>query len=233
MKISIMQPYFLPYIGYFQLMSVSDVFVVYDNIEYSKKGWINRNRFLINGHEQIITLPIKKASDYLQINERELADNKQKDLDRIIRLIASSYAKAPYFKEVIPLVIQILKCEHNNLFDFILNSIILIRNHLDISSKLVISSTIEKTGTKYKGEERVISICKSLSANVYINPPGGKLLYSKENFIKNGIELKFLNPNIFEYKQFNNNFIGSLSILDVLMFNSTQKIQQHLLTSYE
>ncbi len=79
MKLAIMQPYFFPYIGYFQLINTVDEFVVYDNIEFTKKGWINRNRILVNGKDEYITLPIKKDSDFLHVKDRFLAETWSKD----------------------------------------------------------------------------------------------------------------------------------------------------------
>ncbi len=98
MKVAIMQPYFLPYIGYFQLINAVDKFVIYDNIEFTKKGWINRNRILVNGKDEFISLPITKASDFLHANQRYLASNFENEKNKILRKIKESYRKAPYFK---------------------------------------------------------------------------------------------------------------------------------------
>jgi hypothetical protein len=229
MKVAIMQPYFLPYIGYFQLINAVDVFVLYDNIEYTKKGWINRNRVLVNGIDEYITLPIKKDSDYLNIVERELADSF--DREKVLRQIKECYKKAPFFNEVIKLLGDILGFKNENLFDFISNSIKIINNHLDIKTEIVLSSTL-LIDHSLKSENKVLAICKALDAKKYINPIGGMELYSLENFTKNGIQLQFLKSDYISYKQFNNNFIPWLSIIDVLMFNDIN-VCKELLNKYQ
>ena len=96
-KIAIMQPYFFPYIGYWQLMNAVDQFVLYDNIQYTKKGWITRNRFLRDGNAIYFSLPIKKDSDYLNICDRYLTDGFEKEASKILRQIKSAYKRAPHF----------------------------------------------------------------------------------------------------------------------------------------
>jgi len=216
-----MQPYFFPYVGYFQLMNIVDEFVVYDNIQYTKKGWINRNRILVNGKEQFLTIPLKKGSDFLHVKERKLSENWVSDRNHIINRIKASYSKAPFFKDIFPLIEDCLMYKNNNLFDFVFYSITSIKNYLNISTKLIISSNLS-IDHNLKSEEKVISICKLKNASIYINPIGGQLLYSSKIFNENGITLSFLKANFFEYRQFNNTFIPFLSIIDVLMFNSKE-----------
>lgn len=231
MKLGIMQPYFLPYIGYFQLIHAVDTFVIYDNIEYTKRGWINRNRILNNGSDKLFTVPLKKDSDYLDVVDRYLADNSSSELNKILNQIKSNYSKAPYFDECFPIIQEILKKNEPNLFKYILNSIEIICKYFEIKTNLLISSKIE-TDEKQKAEKRVLSLCKNLNADIYINPIGGVELYTKEIFKENGILLYFIKSNSFTYKQFNNNFIDNLSIIDVMMFNSKDRILDQL-TRYE
>jgi len=221
MKLAIMQPYFLPYIGYFQLINAVDKYVIYDNIEYTKKGWINRNRILMNGTDFLISLPLKKDSDYKLVCERELSSdyNPQKMLGQI----RSTYLKAPYFKEVYSLLENIFYHKENNLFKYILNSVNVVNNYLCINTEIVISSTIN-INHQLKSEDKVLAICKSLGANSYYNAIGGKELYSKERFLSLGIDLKFLSSDDILYKQFDNTFVPWLSIVDVLMFNSKEEV---------
>ena len=218
-----MQPYFFPYVGYFQLMNIVDEFVVYDNIQYTKKGWINRNRILVNGKEQFLTIPLKKDSDYLNVKERKLSENWDSERNHIINRMKASYSKAPFFKDVFPLFEDCLMYKNDNLFDFVFYSITSIKNYLNISTKLIISSNLS-IDHNLKSEEKVISICKFKNAFIYINPIGGQLLYNSNKFNDNGINLSFLKVNFFEYKQFNNKFIPFLSIIDVLMFNSKEHV---------
>ena len=113
MKIGIMQPYFFPYIGYFQLIQSVDIFVVYDNIKYTKKGWINRNRMLLNGKDVMFTLPLKKDSDLLDVRERELATDF--NCNKLLNQIKGVYGGAPYFEQTFPLVKSIVRYEDKNL----------------------------------------------------------------------------------------------------------------------
>ena len=227
MRLAIMQPYLFPYIGYFQLMSAVDEFVVYDNIEFTKKGWINRNRILVNGQEAYITVPLRKDSDFLDVRERVLSDTWPIEKQRILNRLTESYRKAPYYKEVYPLVESSLGFEEMNLFKFILNSIALANDYLDIKTKLVVSSTIA-VNHELKAEQKVLSICKVKNANVYINLPGGISLYDKDKFDAAGIRLLFIRPNEIRYRQFENEFIPRLSIIDTMMFNSKAEIKNML-----
>ena len=227
MKIAIMQPYFIPYIGYFQLMNTVDRFVVYDNIQYTKKGWINRNRLLVNGQAEYISLPLKKDSDFLHVNQRYLADAFKDEKQKFLRKIEAGYRKAPYFTDVYNLFQRIVELEEYNLFDFLLNSLKEIASYLGIHTEIIISSNLN-IDHNLKGSDKVIEICKTLKAEKYINPIGGKELYSKGDFLNKGIELFFIKTNEFEYSQFKNDFLPFLSIVDVMMFNSKDKISAYL-----
>ena len=221
MKLGVMQPYFLPYIGYFQLINAVDKYVIYDNIEYTKKGWINRNRMLMNGSDFLISLPLKKDSDYKMVCERELSSEYQPK--KMLGQIKSSYQKAPYFKEVNLLLESILYAGETNLFKYIFHSVKAINNYAGINTEMVISSTIT-IDHQLKSEDKVLAICKALSADTYYNAIGGKELYSKERFHNLGIDLKFISSDYVQYQQFNNAFVPWLSIIDVLMFNSKEEL---------
>ena len=223
MKLAIMQPYFLPYIGYFQLLKAVDKFIVYDNIEFSKKGWIQRNRILLDGKDYLFTLPLKKDSDYLNINERTLAESINKTRDKILRAIDSAYRKAPYYQKVIPVIEECICCEKVNLFDFIYNSLQVLKNYFEIKTEFIISSTVN-IGSGLSGCERVIALCKAMKCSQYINAIGGQKLYSKTYFLKHGIDLFFIKTGEFSYQQFGNNYIQNLSIIDLMMFNDREEI---------
>ena len=227
MKLAIMQPYFMPYIGYFQLINSVDKFVIYDNIQYTKKGWINRNRILVNGNDQLITLSIKKDSDYLNVVERELSESWQKDKSKMLNVIKSSYGKAPHFQETYELISKCLNNPEVNLFRFIYDSIVLINDYLEITTPIIISSIIDIDHT-LKSQDKVLSLCKEQNTDIYINSIGGVELYDKEVFKQNNIELNFIKSNPIQYKQFNNEFVPWLSIVDVMMFNSKEQIKEYL-----
>lgn len=231
MKLAIMQPYFFPYIGYFQLMNAVDEFVVYDNIEFTKKGWIHRNRILVNGNDSFMTLPLKNDSDFLHVNQRFLADNWTQERIKILNRIKEAYRKAPYFQQVYPLLETCFMYPDTNLFQFILHSLQSIKNYLNIQTPLIISSSIP-INHSLKSVDKVIGLCMARKASIYINPIGGQSLYHKTDFDAHEIHLKFLQTNSFHYTQFNNEYVPFLSILDVMMFNSTEIIQELLSTQF-
>ncbi|HOC87074.1 MAG TPA: WbqC family protein [Prolixibacteraceae bacterium] len=219
MKLGIMQPYFLPYIGYFQLINAVDRYIIYDDANYIKQGWINRNRILMNGEPYIFRINLSGASSNKKINEIGLGNNRKK----VFKTIRESYSKAPFYKQGLDLLSLIFSYNTTNLSDFIINSIIRICQYLKINTEILISSYIEKDDS-CKGEEKVIEICKLFNADTYINAIGGLNLYDSMNFQNNGIKLLFLNSFKIHYKQFSSNFIQNLSIVDVLMFNNINEI---------
>jgi len=227
-KIAIMQPYFLPYIGYWQLITSVDEFIVYDNIEFTKKGWFNRNRIIDGDHDRLFTIPIKKDSDYLPVVERYLSDDSQKEITRILRVIQMTYKKAPQFDKVYPIIELCFLHEERNLFNFIHNSLTNVCNYLNISTKITVSSELP-IDHSLKAEEKVIALCKSTGANIYINAIGGLELYDKTRFAKADLDLKFIKTRPIEYSQFSTAFVPWLSIVDVLMFNDKQYVQKLLL----
>ena len=229
MRLAIMQPYFLPYIGYWQLIAAVDTFVVYDNIKYTKKGWINRNRFLRNGAETSFSLPLRKDSDFLNVNKRFLADSF--DRDELLNRFREAYRKAPEFSSVMPLLEGIVLNPVTNLFEYIFASIHSVCEFLEIPTPLVVSSTIN-CDHSLKSADRVQAICEVLGADTYVNPVGGMELYSKEDFAAKGIDLKFLKALPFEYQQAGNLFSPWLSILDVMMYNSNDLTCSQIFKGY-
>lgn len=231
MRLGIMQPYFFPYIGYFQLMNAVDEFVIYDNIEFTKKGWINRNRILVNGQDSFITLPLKKDSDYLDVRDRYLADSWTSERMKMLNRIKESYRKAPQFDNVYPIIKKCILFDQANLFKYILNSLNIVKSYLAIDTPLTISSTLTIDDT-LKADKKVIAICKERNADTYVNPIGGIQLYIKDEFKNESIDLHFLKANDFEYKQFDNKFVPWLSIIDVMMFNSKEEVREYLNSFY-
>lgn len=228
--VAIMQPYLLPYIGYFQLIAAVDTFVIYDNIKYTKKGWINRNRFLQNNTDVLFSLPLKNASDQLQICEREVADNFL--AHKLLRQFAIAYQRAPYFNKVYALLEMIFTYTEKNLFSFLYHSVMLTCQYLGITTTIRVSSSIAIDHT-LKSQDKVLALCTALNASHYINSMGGQTLYTKEAFAQKNIALYFLQTKPFEYSQFNNVFVPWLSIIDVLMFNSPEVIHNTFLPHYE
>lgn len=229
MKLGIMQPYFFPYLGYWQLIQAVDQYVIYDDVNY-KKGWMNRNRILIGGEPAYFNVPLLKASQNKKINEIEV-NHDEGLVQQNLRKIQSAYGKAPYFREVYPLVYQVLTGNGRYLSEYLADSIKLICSYLNIQTDILISSDIPKNNT-LKGQDRIFDICRVLRADIYYNAIGGQQLYSYQAFRENKIKLGFIKSYPVPYRQFSKEFISNLSILDIMMFNSSKKIQE-MICSYE
>jgi len=222
-----MQPYVFPYIGYWQLINTADVFVIYDDVNYINKGWINRNRILVKGEAHMITLSLQQSSQNKKINNILVGSNQ----DKLLRTISNAYKKAPYFTRIYPLVEQLMNDNEKSLSKFLGNSIQTLSKFLDLSTKIVFSSDLAYDRQE-KGQDKIIEIAEYLQATTYLNPVGGKTLYQNTSFRRREIKLEFLEMNNFNYKQFNNYFVPSLSIIDVMMFNNKSEIKFHLNKGY-
>lgn len=229
MRVGIMQPYFFPYLGYWQLINAVDTFVILDDVNYIKKGFINSNSILVNNAAYRFTVPLEKASQNKLINQTKL-NFSSKDKEKFLKTIIISYKKAPFFKTVYPVIERSILYDENDLTAYIKYSIEQVKLFLNITTEIICSSDIKKDNT-LKAQERIIEINKKLGASVYINAIGGQSLYSKEVFRQNSIELKFIEMRRLEYEQFQSKFVPNLSIIDVLMFNSVEGIKE-LLNQY-
>jgi WbqC-like protein family len=229
-RLAVMQPYFFPYIGYFQLIAAVDLFIVYDNIKYTKKGWINRNRMLQNAKDVMFSLPLKSDSDYLDVYERELAPNFNRD--KLLNQFRGAYRRAPYFAQTFPLIEQVVRYEDMNLFRFLHHSIVKTCGHLGITTGVKTSSGIA-IDHGLKNQDKVLALCEAVGATTYVNAIGGIELYSKETFREKGIDLKYIQSRAFEYQQFGDPFVSWLSIIDVMMFNPINTIQTRISTNYK
>lgn len=227
MTLAIMQPYLFPYLGYWQLINVVDAFVIYDDVNFIKQGYINRNSILANGKAQTFTLELIGASSNKLINEIEVGNNTIK----VLKTIKQNYIKAPYFEVVFPIIEDMLMQEEKNLAKFIGYSLQKISEYLGCDTKFVYSSNIDKD-CNLKAQDKVIDICKNLNAKNYINAVGGQELYDKETFKKENIELNFIKTELVSYNQFKNEFVPYLSIIDIMMFNSVDEIKE-MLNRYE
>jgi hypothetical protein len=225
-----MQPYFLPYLGYFQLISAVDTFIVYDNIQYTKKGWINRNRMLRNGEAVLFSLPLQKGSDFLHIRERNLAAGFVPD--ELLNRFTGAYRRAPNFTSVFPILEDILRHEDTNLFRFLHQSISKLCDYLHIGTPIRISSDIVINHDLTK-QEKVLAICRETRATTYVNAIGGVDLYSPADFRAAETDLKFLDSKPYEYAQFGHDFVPSLSIIDVLMFNPAETVRARVSGGYQ
>jgi len=224
--LAIMQPYFFPYIGYWQLLKAADRFIIYDDVTYIKSGWINRNRILINGQAAYFTVPVSKQSSNKPICDISLLNNDTWH-KKLLKMLQVSYGRAPYFNNIYPLLQQIIQPDTKNLSTYLQSTMTGLSNWLGINTQFVVSSG-KYDNTHLSGQERIIDICKAENADVYLNLPGGMSLYDPNVFRDQSIELKFLCPLNIQYRQFKNNFIPHLSIIDLLMFTPKEKVTSML-----
>ena len=226
-RLAIMQPYFFPYLGYFQLIQAVDQFVIYDDVNYIKRGWINRNVVLSHTGKQLITLSIQGASQNKLINEVKIGNNQHK----LVKTIRQNYCKAPQFPVVFPLLEEIIFRKEENLANYLDYQLRCICDYLEISPEWHVSSRLNKDN-QLRGQDKVLAICKELGATHYINLPGGKLLYDVELFASCGIQLFFIKPKLTPYRQFGKEFIPHLSIIDIMMWNSVEDIREIFLKNF-
>ena len=225
MKIAVMQPYFFPYLGYWQMFNAVDTFVILDDVNYINRGYINSNSVLVNGKAHKFTIPLNKL-----INETRLKFS-EKDKESFLKMIMMAYRKAPMFDAFFPVLEVVVRQDSDDLTSFIYKSFIEVKEYLDLKTDIVISSKIEKDNN-LRAEDRILEINKRLGSDTYINAIGGRDLYSFEHFSKESIELCFIKMKPYEYKQYNNEFVPNLSFIDVLMFNDKDKVIE-MLDRYE
>lgn len=226
MKLAIMQPYFLPYLGYFQLMAATEKFVVYDDVHFIKGGWINRNRILLHDQPHFITVPLQSASSNRRINEIRLAPHR-KWREKMLKTLAQAYRAAPHFDSTYPLLRRVIEFPTEELADFLFHSLVRLKSYLNLPTDLVASSN-RYDNEKLKGHERVLDICRQEKADVYVNAPGGRELYDAATFADHAVQLRFLASEAVARERSARRFDPSLSIVDALMFNSQPEIESLL-----
>ena len=229
MKLGIMQPYFFPYLGYWQALYAVDKYILLDDVTFIKQGFINRNSILNKGQKQTINIQINGISSNKLINHHKLNPNTRWK-KKLLSTIQQNYSKAPFKKEIFPIIETAIQSDKINLSKYLAFQINKIAEFLDIKTEIVCNSDLNEN-LSMTGTNRILNICARENATKYINLIGGQKLYSKEIFDKNGVDLKFIKMRDFKYKQFSNEFVPYLSIIDVMMFNSKAEIKK-MLTNY-
>lgn len=230
MKLAIMQPYFFPYIGYFQLMAAVDRWVVLDDANFIKKGWINRNRILVGCRTFTFSILLENASQFKKINETHLFSSATL-YRKLFKTIEQNYHKAPYFEPVYNIVRHVCEMRVETIGQLAYESLLAVVRYVGLSTE-IIPTSCRYGNSDLKGEERLIDICKREAATEYFNLPGGKALYDRETFAEAGIDLHFIQPVQPAYRQFGCAFVPWLSIIDVMMFNGPDKVRS-MLNQYE
>jgi hypothetical protein len=227
MRLGMQQPYLFPYLGYFQLIHAVEQFVIYDDVQYIKGGWINRNRILLQGRPFMFTLSLQKDSRSSLINERRFSVKHREEKALFLKTLRCAYKKAPYFREVLNLVETIFAFDDPNLARMLTYSLKMTCEYLGLKTPFQVASMLDKDCT-LKREERMFDIFARLGVDHYLNALGGRGLYSKADFWGRNIRLDFLQSRFVTYRQFDNDFIPNLSIIDVMMFNSREQITELL-----
>lgn len=228
MKIAVMQPYVFPYLGYFQMVSASDCFVFYDNVDYKQRGFINRNQFLSNGSKQYFTVPVKKSSLGTKINEVEVVDYAQWKT-KFFKQIQFSYSKAPFFEETFRFLNEFLNHkDYSYISELASDSVIALTKYFRLKRDFVLASQIPELNKFIDKIDKLEHIMDCLKASAIVLPPGSKMLYQNWH-PKNGKKETLELPKIV-YKQFGNTFVENLSIIDVLMFNEQKQVLSYIET---
>ncbi|MCP1305496.1 WbqC family protein [Halomonas sp. R1t8] len=227
MKLAVMQPYLFPYISYFQLIYAADLFLVYDDVAYIKQGYINRNSILSANGAARFTIPVPGASSNKLISELAFSW----DVAKVLKTIEQSYSKAPHFEDVFPVIRETLELEDRSIASVCQKSFKNIFSYLGIEKQFKKTSELEYDRSA-TARDRLIALCRQFDADCYINAPGGRKLYAKPEFSKQGINLKFVDSLPIEYSQGNAEFVPNLSIIDVLMHCPPEEVK-HLLNHYQ
>jgi len=223
MKLAVMQPYFFPYLGYWQLINAVDHFVIFDDVNYRKRSYINRNSLLVNGRQHDVTLELSGASQNRLIRDINIGNNGEK----ILKTIFLAYSKAPCFKQVYSLLESVLRTDEIRLVNLLADSLSVFSEYMKIDTTISFSSDLDNNAA-YTGKNRLIDLCTRLGADEYINSIGGQQLYTRQDFAEQNIQLNFLQSKLPPYKQFGEAFVPGLSIIDVLMFNDPGKVSSML-----
>ena len=219
------QPYFMPYIYHWQLINAADVFVLGDDYNFINRGWVNRNRILVNGQPKYFNIEVDHASQNKKINELYISEIF--DPEKKLQILKDAYSKAPHFEEGYALMQKILKCEERNLAYFLEHSIRCVSDYLGITTKFVRSSEIPGN-SEFKREYRIYDQCRYVGADTYINATGGRAMYDFAEFEKRNLKLGFIQNGDIQYPQFGQEFVPYLSMMDMIMFQLRDEIREML-----
>lgn len=244
-----MQPYFLPYIGYFQLISAVDRFLLYDWVSYIKRGWVNRNRHsVINGEPAFLIIPVREKSSSKRLRDIEI-DDREPWRRRMLKALFLNYKKAPYFESIYPLMEQLIRADTPSLSAYNTSSITTLCRFLGLTTEIVSSTelyrdvedrlavAVDQLPGSFPDLDiagldrmvvRVLALCRQEGADTYVNAIGGRDLYPKSAFDRNQISIYFVQTDEIRYPQGGNTFHPSLSIIDVLMYCGREQTRTFL-----
>lgn len=231
-SVAIMQPYIFPYLGYFQLIRAVDHFVAYDDVQFIKRGWINRNRISSKGKDALFTVPVQGGSQQVRICDvTNAADDKW--LRKFATQLQHEYSKAPHFAETRDLVLDSFAAAKGQpVSELALISIAAVMDRLSLAFDPIRSSRDFADTVDLKRADRLIAITRKLGGTRYVNLPGGMALYGTQEFADKGVDLRFIFEQTRPYAQFDHDFLPKLSIIDVLMHNDVATVRE-MLEQYE
>lgn len=224
MKLAIMQPYLFPYLGYFQLIHAADKFVFYDDVNFIKNGWINRNRLLLGGKPHYFTVPLSDASPFDAIDDIRFEAPGERWKRKMRATFEQAYAQAAHRDEGLKLLDAVLAADTESIADLARDSVLRVMEHVGLEREMV-STSRGYSNDDLRGPERVIDICRQEGATTYMNLPGGRALYDPAAFVAAGIDLRFIDSRFPPYKQGSRDFVPGLSILDAVMHCPTVEVR--------
>jgi hypothetical protein len=220
MKVAIMQPTYLPWIGYFALMKSVDVFIILDSVQFSKRSWQQRNQIKTESGAKWLTVPVISKGKKDQLISDVKIDYSSKFPESHINIIKQNYRKSKFFSNYSEDFSNIFRKKHKNLSSLSIDLILLIRGLLDIKTTIKYSSDFVTKGSK---DELLAELCKHIGATEYISPPGSKVYLDDSNaFAQMGILVKYFDYKHIEYAQLYGNFVQYMSIIDLLFNYGTE-----------
>lgn len=231
MRLGIMQPYFMPYLGYFSLIKNTDEFILFDTVQFIRHGWIERNRILKpNGGWQYFQVPIIKESGRDTIIKDIKINNSENWKSKILAQLQHYKKRSPYYNKVVELLNDVFKLEYNDIVALNRVSLERICRYLGIDKKLsVFSEKCLDIAPVNAPDEWALNICKAIDrADEYWNPVGGLSFFDKSKYQNAGIKICFQEMILTPYRQLGSEFEPGLSIVDVMMFNSPESINEML-----
>lgn len=222
-RVALMQPYFLPYLGYFQLIAAADLFVIYDNVQFIKNGWIERNRYLLGQEPKWFGVPLSKCSHSLHIRDKRIAAHFNPD--EILNKLAFAYRQAPYANRVLPWLESLLVESTDSIAELNEQVMRACCDLLELDTPIINASQLPMS-PNLKGQGRVLDVVQAVAGTHYLNPLAGEHLYDAIAFKECGITLELLQASLPPYAQGSDDkpFIPGLSILDALMFNPAHTV---------
>jgi len=231
MTVGIMQPYFMPYLGYFALINYVDEFILFDTPQFIRHGWIERNKVLKpDGDTMYIKVPLNKHARKTPINEVSINNNLNWQ-SKIIAQLGHYKKKAPFYNQLMALLESLFNKEYTSIVSLNYDALHIVMQYLEIETPIKVWSEMNiKIGQVVAPDEWALQIAKAIDAKTYVNPPGGKAFFDKSKYDQSNINLKFLEYLPQKYNQFGNTFVSHLSIIDLLMFCSVGEIKNMLKT---